>query len=404
MKEVVIASYLRTAFSRAKPNDPAKDWLHKFRADELLALLMPEVIKKAGVDPKDVEDFIIGCSKGVNEQWTIGGRTPIFLANLPGSIAAKFVDQEGGSSMAAIHVGFMEVALGIADVVLVGGMESMTRIPMGMAAMEKGFIAPPMNLVTDPKYKHWDIMTSLTMGLLAEKLYGTAGITREEMDKWGVSSQNLATNAQDEGFFKDEILPIEAEQADGSFMTVEQDQCIRPDVNLEGLAKLKPIFNPENGGITAGTSSPMNDGASSLVLMSKETAHKRGIKPLATIRSIGFAGVDPVDTGEGPLPASKKALEQAGLTSADIDFWEINEDFCIFVLHCMKKLGIDPEKVNVMGGCTAIGHPLGATGARLVGTLARILDKKQARIGCATMCCGLGQGVSTIIEREEYNW
>ena len=196
------------------------------------------------------------------------------------------------------------------------------------------------------------------------------------------------------------ILPIEAEQADGAKMMVDTDQAVRPTTTLEGLAGLKPAYT-EDGIITAGVSSPLNAGATSLLLMSKETAKKKGIKPLATIKSIGFAGVDPTIMGVGPVPASQKALKMAGLEAGEIDFWEINEAFCVVALNCIKELGIDPEKVNVFGGGTAIGHPLGATGNRLVGTLARILNVKGGRYGCANACCGGGQGVATILEREE---
>ena len=226
---------------------------------------------------------------------------------------------------------------------------------------------------------------------------------KEDLDRWGARSHQLAARARAEGFFNDEILPIEAEQADGSMLAVEQDQAVRDDATVEGMADLKPAFKPD-GVITAGNSSPLNAAATSMLLMSKETAKQKGIQPLATIRSIGFAGVDPTIMGYGPVPASKKALEKAGLKAADIDFWEINEAFCIVALNCIKELGLDEDKVNIMGGGTAIGHPLGATGIRLTGTLARILNAKGGRYGCANACVGGGQGVATIIEREEYDW
>ena len=241
------------------------------------------------------------------------------------------------------------------------------------------------------------------MGLTAEKLFSQTDFTKEDMDRWGVRSHQLASKAQAEGFFDGEIMPIEAGQDDGSVMLVKKDQAIRHDATVEGMADLKPAFK-KDGVITAGNSSPLNAAAASMVLMSKETAKKKGITPLATLRSIGFAGVDPTVMGKGPVPASKKALEKAGLKASDIDFWEINEAFCIVALHCIKELGIDLDKVNVMGGATAIGHPLGATGARLVGTLARILQEKDGRYGCATACVGGGQGVATILEREDYDW
>ena len=403
MKEVVIAGYLRTAQSRSRPNDPARDWFCKMRGDELLAKLLPELITKTGIEAKEIDDFIVGCATAVGEQWAYGGRIPIFLANFPETIPAKFVDQQCGSAMACIQVGFMEIAQDFADIVLVGGYEHMTRIPMGGYTVDRGMIAPNLGLFTNQDYFHWDIMKAMNMGLTAEKLFSQTDFTKEDMDKWGVRSHQLAAKAQAEGFFDGEILPIEAPQDDGTVMTVDKDQAVRQDATLEGMADLKPAFK-KDGVITAGNSSPLNAAATSMVLMSKETAEKKGIKPLATIRSIGFAGVDPTIMGAGPVPASKMALEKAGLKASDIDFWEINEAFAIVALNCIKELGLDPEKVNVMGGGTAIGHALGATGARLTGTLARILDVKKGRYGCANACVGGGQGVATIIEREDYGW
>jgi len=399
MREVVIAGYLRTAQSRSRPNDPPRDWFHKMRSDDLLAKLLPEIIKRTGIKAEEIDDFIVGSATGVNEQWSYGGRFPIFLANLPNTIAAKFVDQQCGSAMAGIHIGFMEVAMGFADIVMIGGMEHMTRVPMGGPLLEKGAIAPNTRLFTDPAYKHWDMMTTMNMGFTAEKLSAQSGIAKEEMDRWAVRSHQLAAKAQKEGFFKDEILLVEAEQSDGKMMAVDKDQAVRGDTTMEQLRDLKPAYKPD-GVITAGISSPLNAAATSMILMSKETAKKKGIQSMATIRSIGFAGVDPTIMGAGPIPASKKALEKAGLQVKDIDFWEINEAFAIVALNCIKELGIDPERVNVMGGGLAIGHPLGATGARLVGTLARILKTKGARYGLANACVGGGQGVATIIEKE----
>jgi acetyl-CoA acyltransferase len=399
MREVVIAGFLRTAQSRSRPNDPPRDWFHKVRSDDLLAKLLPEVIKRTGVKAEEIDDFIVGSAIGVGEQWSYGGRFPLFLANLPQTIAAKFVDQQCGSAMAGIHIGFMEIAQGFADMVMVGGMEHMTRVAMGASARPDGPISPNLRLFTDPSYKHWDMMTTMNMGLTAEKLFALSGLKKEDMDRWGVRSHQLAAKAQAEGFFKDEILPIEAEQGDGKMMVVDKDQAVRGDTTMEQLKDLKPAYKPD-GVITAGISSPLNAAATSMILMSKETARKKGIKPLATIKSIGFAGVDPTIMGAGPVPASKKALASAGLQVKDIDYWEINEAFAIVPLYCIKELGINPDRVNVMGGGLAIGHPLGATGVRLVGTLARILKAKGGRYGVANACVGGGQGVATIIERE----
>jgi len=288
--------------------------------------------------------------------------------------------------------------MGFADIVMVGGMEHMTRVPMGGMA-PKGHISLNMRLFTEPGYKHWDMTTAINMGLTAEKLFTQREFTKEEMDRWGTRSHQLASKAYQEGFFKDEILPIEAEQADGKILVVDRDQAVRDDATLEGMKDLKPSFKPD-GVITPGNSSPLNAAASSMILMSKQIAKKKGFHPMATIRSIGFAGVDPTIMGVGPVPASRMVLEKAGLQVKDIDYWEINEAFTIVVLNCIKELDIDPDRVNVMGGGTAIGHALGATGVRLVGTLARILRAKGGRYGLANACVGGGQGVATIIERE----
>ncbi|MEW6347971.1 MAG: acetyl-CoA C-acetyltransferase [Thermodesulfobacteriota bacterium] len=399
MREVVIAGYLRTAQSRSRPKDPSRDVFCKLRADELLAKLLPETARRIGIEPKEIDDFIVGCATAVGEQWMYGGRFPIFLANFPETVPAKFVDQQCGSSMAAIHMGFMEIATDNADVVMVGGMEHMTRIPMGQATTEGGMIAPNLALFSAPEYLHWDMMTTLSMGLTAQKLLARSGLSREEMDKWALRSHQLAAKAQAEGFFDDEILPVEAEQADGKVITVKTDQAVRADTTIEGLAQLSPAYRKDHQ-ITAGNSSPLNAAASSMILTSKEAARAKGITPLATIRSIGFAGVDPTIMGAGPVPASRKALQKAGLEANEIDYWEINEAFAIVALNCIKELGLDPEKVNVKGGGIAIGHALGATGIRLVGTLARILRKNGGRYGCANACVGGGQGVATVIERE----
>jgi len=402
MREAVIVGYLRSAQSRARPNDPDRDWFHKLRADDLLSKILPELLKRTGIASREVEDFITGGANGVGENWTYGGRLPLFLSNFSETIAAKFVDQQCGSSMAAVHIGAMEIMLGYADIAVAAGMEHMTRVPMGQSWRKDGHVKLNMRLLEEKQYSQWDLRNAMNMGLTAEKLFSLRDFNTEELDQWAKRSHDLAAKAQKEGFFDDEILPIEAEQADGSFLTVSKDQAVREDVSLDTLAKLKPAFK-KNGVITAGNSSPLNAAASSMVLMSKEKAREKGLRPLATIRSIGFAGVDPTIMGIGPVPATNRALKNAGLNINDIDYWEINEAFTVVTLNCIKELGIDPDRVNIRGGGTAIGHPLGATGCRLVGTLARILNERNARFGCANACCGGGQGVATIIEREDYD-
>jgi acetyl-CoA acyltransferase len=324
----------------------------------------------------------------------MGGRAPLLLANLDQRTSCKQLDEQCGSTMAAFQMGFMEIAQGFADIVLVGGMEHMDRVPMG----GNGAVELNLRFFQDPKMAHWDFLTAMNMGWTAEKM-AALGFNREEMDAWGARSHQLAYKAQQEGFFDGEILPIEVRQADGSKMVVKTDQAVRSDATAQGMADLRPVFR-KDGTITAGNSSPLNAGAAALVLMTKEQAKAKGITPLATVRSIGFAGVEPNIMGKGPVPASQRALKAAGLEANDIDFWEINEAFAVVVLYAIRELGLDPDKVNVKGGGIAIGHPLGATGGRLIGTLARILKEKGGRYGCATMCCGGGQGTAVIIENE----
>jgi acetyl-CoA C-acetyltransferase len=396
MRDVVIASYVRSAQSRCRPNDPARDWLFKMRADDLLARLLPEATRQAGLEPADVDDFIVGVAQAVSETFTIGGRSPLLLANMDKRTSSKHIDEQCGSTMAALQMGFMEIAQGYADVVMCGGMEHMGRVPMGGG----GAVDLNLRLFTDPELRHWDFFTAMNMGLTAEKV-AEMGFSREEMDAWGVRSHQLAHKAQQEGFFDDEIMPAEVPQMDGSIMTVDADQSVRADATAEGMAALRPAFK-KDGTIHSGNASPLNAGANALVLTTREIAAEKGIQPLATIRSIGFAGVEPNVMGIGPVPSSQRALDAAGLSASDIDFWEINEAFAVVALYAIRELGIDPDRVNVKGGAIALGHPLGASGGRLVGTLARILKQEGGRYGCATMCCGGGQGVAMIIENEAY--
>jgi acetyl-CoA acyltransferase len=395
MRDVVIAGYLRTAQSRSRPNDPERDWLHSLRSDEMLAQLLPELLKRSNVDPNDVDDFIVGSAQGVHEQWSMGGRIPILLANLPETIAAKSVDQQCGSAMAAVQIGALEIQAGMADIVMCGGMEHMTRVPMG----GNGAISMNTDLFTEETYKHWDMATAGNMGLIAEAIAEDDNTSRERMDEWGVRSHQRAAAAQESGFFTDEILPLEARQGDGSTMVVDKDQAVRGDTTMEGMAGLRTPFK-EDGKITPGNASPLNAGATSMLLMAREEAEKRGIKPMAVIKAMATVGVPPNRMGIGPVPASQKALELAGLKAEDIDVWEINEAFSVVAIHAIDELGIDPEKVNIHGGGIAIGHPLGATGIRILGTCARILEETGGRYGCATACIGGGQGIATIIERE----
>lgn len=398
MNEVVIADYLRTAQSRSRPSAPERDWFHQLRADELLAHLIPVLLARCDIPSAEIDDLIVGSALGVSEQWTFGGRTPVFLANMDAVVAAKFIDQQCGSGLAAIQTGFMEIACGFADMVLACGMEHMTRVPMGPTLFESGAMSVNPALCSNEKYAGWDMPTTMNMGLTAEKLAGLTGISREEMDLWAVRSHQRAAAAAAAGYFSGEILPLSARQSDGKDIMIDRDQGVRPETDLAGTAGLKPVFR-ENGSITAGNASPLSAGAAAMLLTTREKALARNIRPLATIRSIGIAGVDPTIMGTGPVPATRKALHKAGLQPEDIDVWEINEAFSVVVLNCIREFGIDPERVNIHGGGIALGHPLGATGIRLTGTLARTMAEQGGRYGCATACIGGGQGISIILER-----
>jgi acetyl-CoA C-acetyltransferase len=399
MRKAVIVDYLRSPFSRSRPREPEKDKFNPLRMDHVVAMLIEKLVERTGINPIEINEVIAASAFGVGEQWTYGGRSIVMLAKLPVEVPAFFVDRQCGSSMTAIHVGAMEIMTGNADVVIATGMEHMTHIPMG----ENPYINPPMTLIEKEEYRKYEMEVGFVMGLTAERLFKEGAekhkITKEDMDRWSLRSHQLATKAQQEGYFNGEILPIPVTNSDGTTEFVDKDLSVRSDTTLEKIQVLPPAFM-EGGVITAGNSSPLNAGASCVILASEEKAKALGLEPMATIKSMGWAAVPPAVMGKGPVPASQIALKRAGLSIEDIDFWEINEAFAIVTLWCIKELGIDPEKVNIKGGAIAIGHPLGATGARLVGTLARILQKENGKLGLATACIGGGQGVATVIEKE----
>jgi len=341
MKEVVIVDYLRTAFSRSRPRQPERDVFNCFRGDDLMATVYKEIVKRTKINPEEIGDVITGCAFQLGENWMYGGRTVSLLAGLPLSVPAIGLDRQCASSQSAIQFGTMEIMSGFSEIVLVGGFEHMTHHPMGEG------VKPNQKWGQHPS--GFEAGIAINMGLTAEKLYQQGKITKEEMDKWAVRSHEKAAKALEEGFFKDEILPMEATLADGTKKVIDQDQSIRPGTTLEKLANLKAAFK-RKGYITAGNSSPLNAGAAGILLMSREKAEEYNLKPIAKIKSMGVVGVDPSIMGAGPVPASKIALKRAGLEVKDIDFWEINEAFAIVTLFCIRELGIDPEKVNVNFG------------------------------------------------------
>jgi acetyl-CoA C-acetyltransferase len=419
LKETWLIDYARTPFSRSRPTQPERDVFGEIRGDELLALLLKKFfddkLAKKGIEKKDIEEVSVGVAAGVLENWTYGGRMPLFLADFPYEVPSFFIDRQCGSAGSGMHVGIMEIMTGNSKCVLSTGFEHMTRV--------RGKGTEPNLKVANKNSEYYrpDLDFSVVYNMLqtAQKLYEeeVPTFTKEDLDKFGVRSHNLTVKSHDEGWFKGEIIPIEG-HAPGNIeekMIIDRDMTARKST-LETVSQLRrisqPFFLEKNGGregyikregtdqgvITAGNSSPLNAGATAAVLMEAEEAKKRGLDPMARIVSIGWAGVDPTVMGRGPVPATKKALKFAGLTADDIDYWEINEAFTIVALNCMDKFNIPEEKVNVMGGSTAIGHPLAATMVRLTGTLARILKDNKAKYGVANACVGGGQGVATVIE------
>ena len=392
-REAYIVYFKRTAFSRVKREDPKFDVFYDMSGPTLFSKLLVRAVEDLGIKPDMIDHMIVGNALQGGDNWSMGGRIPIFLAKFPVHIPTMAVDMQCASSFDAIGIGAMEIWTGQADIVFAGGYEHLSRVPI----YNNPYILPHMELVTNPEYAMYDMATGYVMGLTAEKLAAIKGIGREEMDRWSLRSHMLATKAYEEGYFKDEILPIEVVK-DGQKVIVDKDLSVRPNTSMEALAKLPPVFKPD-GVITAGNSAPLNSGASLVVLMSGRKVRELGVKPLARVVSLGWAAVDPSIMGEGPVPASRKALAKAGLKVEDIDLWEINEAFAVVTLNAIKELGIDENRVNVKGGAIAIGHPLGATGARLVGTLARQLQLYGKEYGLATACVGGGQGYAVILQR-----
>jgi acetyl-CoA C-acetyltransferase len=427
LNEVWLVDYARTAFSRSRPRQPERDVFGDQRGDELLAQLLmkffDEKLANKGITKNDIEEVSVGTAMGVHECWTYGGRAPIFLAEFPVKTSAFFVDKQCGSAGAGFQFLAMEIMTGFTKCALATGVEHMTRIPM-----QNDWIKPNLDMIN--KKSKWyrpqyDFMNTINMIQTAQKLYeeNTPTFTKEDLDKFGVRSHNLTVDNQESGWFKGEIIPIEG-HAPGNpdeKMMIDKDMAARRSSleNVAGLRRLsKPFFLKTNkkgediggkqgyleregtkeGVITPGNSSPLNAGATAAVLMEANEAKKRGLEPMARVISLGWAGVEPSVMGRGPVPASEMALKHAGLSADDIDFWEINEAFCIVALNCMDAFNIPEEKVNVMGGSTAIGHPLGSTMVRLAGTLARILKDKKGKYGIANACIGGGQGVAILIE------
>jgi acetyl-CoA acyltransferase len=376
MKNVVIAGYARSPFTLAN-----KGALTRVRPDDLAAQVVASLINRTNVRPQDIEDLIVGCAFPEGEQGFNVGRLIGLLAGLPQSVAGMTVNRFCGSSMQSIHIAAGQIQLDAGDVFIAAGVESMTRVPM------LGFNPMP-NPVLQAKQAAY-----ISMGDTAENVAAKWHIGREQQEAFAVRSQQRAAAAAKAGNFANEIVPITTKNG-----TVDADGCIRPETTAAALAQLKPAFS-QSGTVTAGTSSPLTDGASAVLVCSEDYAEKHGLTPLARIVSVAVAGCAPDIMGIGPVGATQKALLRAKLEISAIDVVELNEAFASQALACARDLGIRDETLNIDGGAIALGHPLGATGARIVGKAASLLQRVGGRYALATQCIGGGQGIATILER-----
>ena len=384
--DAVIVDCARTPMARSK------NGVFRFtRAEDLSADLVDAVLaRNPALDPAAIDDVIWGCVNQTKEQgWNIA-RMMMLLTRIPHTVPAQTVSRLCGSSMSALHTAAQAIQSGNGEVFMVGGVEHMGHLPMDHG------VDP------NPRLSKHVAKAAGMMGLTAEALAMLHGITREEQDQFGLRSHQRAYAAQQSGAFDREIVPMSGHDEDGIKQLIRHDTTIRPDTTLESLGELPPAFNPKGGTVTAGTSSQITDGASAMLVMSAAKADALGLKPRARIVSMGVAGVDPSIMGYGPVPSTQKALERAGLSIENIDFVELNEAFAgqaLPVLNDLKLRDKMDEKVNLNGGAIALGHPFGCSGTRITTTLLHIMEARDGHFGLATMCIGLGQGISTIIER-----
>ncbi len=398
----VVVDGLRTPFGRYGGA------LREVRPDDLAAHVIRALLDRTGVDPAAVDDVILGAANQAGEDNRNVGRTAALLAGMPVSVGGQTVNRLCGSGMQAVIGAAHAVIAGDGDLFVVGGVESMTRAPFVVAKASAAFPRGEQTLYdttlgwrfTNPRLA--DAYYPYSMGETAENVVEQCGVTREDQDRFALESHRRWAAAQAAGRFAAEIVPIEVPAAKGATARFERDEHPRPDTTLEQLAGLKPAFKRDaSGSVTAGNSSGINDGAAALLVTSEARARQLGLRPIARLLSSAVAGVDPATMGLGPIPATRKALERTGLKVADLDLVELNEAFAAQALPCIRELGLDPEKVNVNGGAIAIGHPLGASGARLVATLLHEMRRRGARHGLATMCIGVGQGIASVWEAVE---
>ena len=378
MHSVVIAGYARSPFHIAN-----KGALARVRPDDLAAQVVRGLIERTGVDPADVEDLIVGCAFPEGEQGLNVARLIGLLADLPISVSGMTVNRFCGSSMSAIQIAVGQIAIGAGDVFICAGVESMSRVPM------MGFNPLPNRALAEKSAAY------MSMGETAENVAQKYEIPRAEQEALAVESQQRAAAAREGGKFADEIVPIQTRGG-----TVSDDGTIRPGTTAEALAGLKPAFDAK-GSVTAGTSSPLTDGASAVLVTTEDYARKHNLPILARIKSVSVSGCAPETMGLGPIEASRKALQRAGIAASDLDVVELNEAFASQALACIRDLGLDKGKTTIDGGAIALGHPLGATGARIVGKAASLLKREGGKYALATQCIGGGQGIATVLEAVE---
>ncbi|NQZ92542.1 MAG: acetyl-CoA C-acyltransferase FadA [Moritella sp.] len=386
MRNVVIIDAIRTPMGRSK-----NGVFRHTRADDLSAHLMTAMLKRnPGLDVNLIDDVLWGCVQQTEEQGLNIGRNAALMAGIPPEVPATTVNRLCGSSMDALHMATRAIKAEDADIVLVGGVEHMGHVPMN-----KGINFNPTN---DKMFAQ----ASAMMGLTAEALSKLHKVTREEQDALGARSHRLAHTATLEGRFDNEIVPTMGHDELGLPILVKTDEVIRPETTEASLSKLRLAFDPVFGTVTAGTSSALSDGASCILLMSEEKAKELGLTPRARVISMASAGVPAAIMGYGPVPASLKALKKAALTIDDMDYVELNEAFAAQAIPCMKDLGlwdVRDDKVNLHGGAISLGHPLGCSGTRIIGTLLNVMEQRDGRYGLAAMCIGMGQGIATVIEK-----
>jgi 3-oxoadipyl-CoA thiolase len=380
------------------------------RPDDLAAIAIRAVVDRSGVDAALIEDVILGCANQAGEDNRNVARMSALLAGLPVEVAGQTVNRLCGSGLQAINTAAHAIGADDGDVFVAGGVESMTRAPYVMAKAEAAWDRGPRELqdttlgwrFLNPKLAamHYPYSMGETAENVVERYGDRLDVSRERQDAFALRSHERAVAAIESGRFDDQIVPVEVPQRKGDAIVVSRDEHPRADTSIDALAKLRPAFR-EGGSVTAGNSSGINDGAAAVLVVDAERARELGLKPMARIVSTAVAGVDPAVMGVGPVPATRKALARAGLSVADLDLIELNEAFASQSVVCMDELGLDPEKVNVNGGAIALGHPLGASGARLMTMLVHELHRTSGRYGLATMCIGVGQGIATIVERIE---